>query len=170
MDGETVESRVFQWLEKYYPDGVGWQNPDSDCLGDAPIEIKLVAATNTIEYNISNGGWGQFLWNCHGTWRRLLAIGHEGYKLIGADAQADALQELGVLCERDIEECREYIRRADAEQDFKYPASFTAQRVFFEEDHWTNLFYSTSGVYEKRLEWLEKNQERVLEALMYVPG
>src|SRR5258706_14941159 len=108
MDGERVQALIYDCLNKPYP-AANWQDPDFDCYGGAPLEVTMISAFDAIEYNIANGGWSQVLWNCLGRWRELLDIAAEGYALIGASEQVDALRELHALCARDEKECERLI-------------------------------------------------------------
>jgi hypothetical protein len=81
-DGERVETMISDWLERNYPNGPTWYDPAEQQI--SPIEIKMIPACVAVEYNISNGGWAQFLWNCFPHWRAIIAEAKEGYLLIGA--------------------------------------------------------------------------------------
>ena len=59
----------------------------------------MISAFGEIEYNLSNGGWAQLLWNCFGCWRDIINIARDGYLLIGAPEQSAALTTLWTLCE-----------------------------------------------------------------------
>jgi hypothetical protein len=124
-----------------------------------PLEIRMIPAFGAIEYNLSNGGWAQFLWNCFYEWREVITIAREGYLLIGAPEQSAALDELWTLCERDEQECREAIQ-----QETWLFAEFTSRSYSAPSNGWEELFYG-NDVYEKRLAWLAANEDRVLRAL-----
>ncbi len=171
MNGEDAQSLIISWLEKYYPEGPLWWDPNFDCYGHAPIEIKMVSAFDAIEYNISNGGWAQFLWNCLGSWRSLIQIGIEGYSLIGAHEQAKALLKLQELCERDESECQEMVHKAiQNETDMSYFSDFTMRTIKREADEWDHLFFSSHGVYDLRIKWLGDNFERIRAAVQFKPS
>ena len=163
MTGEQLQGLIFSWLAERYPSGPDWQNPHFDAYANLPIEIKMIPAFDEIEYNIANGGWAQLLWNCHGCWRQLLDIAREGYKLIGASAQAAAIDELYTLCERDDAECRAAIL-AD-ESSLENFAEFTGRNDVANDPVWERLFWAESGISKKRFEWLEKNEARVRKAV-----
>jgi len=111
-DGERVETMISDWLERNYPDGPTWYDRSEQQIPPA-IEIRMIYAFGAVEYNISNGGWAQFLWNCFPYWRPIIADAREGYLLIGATEQSAALDTLYALCERDEKECAETIRKFD---------------------------------------------------------
>ena len=110
-DGERIERMISDWLERNYPNGPTWYGrPAKEA---PPLEIKMIPAFGAIEYNISNGGWAQFLWNCIGEWREIINTARDGYLLIGAPEQSAALAELRTLCERDERECREALEQLE---------------------------------------------------------
>jgi hypothetical protein len=112
-DGERVERLISDWLDRNYPDGPTWYGrPAAEA---PPLEIRMIDAFGAIEYNLSNGGWAQFLWNCFDEWREIIKVAREGYLLIGAPEQSAALTTLWALCERDERECGEMHKRAMAE-------------------------------------------------------
>ena len=156
-DGERVEQLIYDWLERNYPDGPTWYGrPASD---QPPIEIKMISAFGAIEYNLSNGGWAQFLWNCFDEWRDIIDIAREGYLLIGAPEQSAALDKLRTLCERDERECRE----AQEQPEWLF-GKFTSRSYSAPANDWEKLFYGY-GIYAKRPAWLAANEARVRKVL-----
>jgi hypothetical protein len=168
-DGERVERLISDWLDRNYPDGPTWYGrPAAEA---PPLEIRMISAFGAIEYNLSNGGWAQFLWNCFGEWRDVITIAREGYLLIGAPEQSAALDTLWTLCERDEHECGEMHKRAMAEWKKNGPdawssifGEFTSRSYSAPSNDWEDLFWG-DGLYEKRLAWLAANEDRVLRAL-----
>lgn len=157
MNGEKIEGLIYDWLNDNYPEGPIWLDDDYDGSPDVPLEIKMVSAFNTIEYNISNGGWSQLLWNCLGTWRPLIQIAREGYALIGAPEQATALDRVQELCERDETECINTMNDTDETGD--QFTEFTRRSYATKGTEWEALFWT--GIYEKRIAWLEANESRI---------
>jgi hypothetical protein len=168
-DGERVQHLIYDWLERNFPDDKPiWY--DRRRMQSLALEIKMIPAFGAIEYNISNGGWAQFLWNCFGYWRDVINIAKDGYLLIGAPEQSAALTELGTLCERDERECGETHERAQAayakDPDSWSPffAKFTSRSYSAPSHDWEELFWSDE-LYDKRLTWLAANEARVREAI-----
>jgi hypothetical protein len=168
-DGERVERLISDWLERNYPDGPPWY--DRPAMESPPLEIKMIPAFGAIEYNLSNGGWAQFLWNCFEHWREIINIARDGYLLIGAPVQSAALTTLWTLCERDERECDEMHKRAMVELEKKGPEAwsaifgeFTSRSYSAPSNDWEQLFWD-DGLYETRLAWLAANEERVRKAL-----
>lgn len=167
-DGERVQQLIYDWLNRNYPDGPTWY---ANSANQPTIEIRMIAAFDDIEYNLNNGGWAQFLWNCLGYWRQIIETAREGYRLIGATEQCAALNTLWAVCERDEGECRETIERSEAEFDEErygsppFFADFTSRSYFAPADDWESLFADDNGLYEKRVLWLAANEGRVRRAI-----
>jgi hypothetical protein len=119
----------------------------------------MIPAFGAIEYNISNGGWAQFLWNCFDKWREVINVARDGYLLIGAPEQSAALDALWTLCERDERECREAI-----EQPTWLFGEFTSRSYSAPFYSWEDLLCG-DDIYEKRLAWLAANNARVRRAM-----
>lgn len=155
-EGERVERMISDWLERNYPDGRTWYDRAQQI---PPIEIRMIPAFVAVEYNISNGGWAQFLWSCFPHWRATIADAREGYLLTGAPEQAAALDILYGLCERDEKECRDMI-----EQPTWLFAEFTSRSYMVRGNDWEELFWD-DALYEKCLAWLAAHEARVRAAM-----
>jgi hypothetical protein len=167
-DGERVQQMIYDWLNRHYPDGPTWYSRPAVALLPA-LEIRIISAFDDIEYNLGNGGWAQFLWNCFDHWRQIIEAADKGYVLIGASEQSAALDTLRSLCERDERECSETIERSIRDDDGTidgppYFAEFTSRSYSVPPNDWEPLFYN-KGVYEKRLSWLAANEARVRKAI-----
>jgi hypothetical protein len=168
--GERVQELVYDWLKRTYPDGPDWDDPGFICGLHSEIEIRMIPAFDAIEYNLANGGWAQFLWNCFGVWRQFIDTAQEGYSLISGREQSEALGQLRILCERDERECSEALQRSEQEdtgltEDIPYFAEFTKRSYASRVNDWEKLFWSKSGIYQRRLVWLDVNEARVRKAL-----
>jgi hypothetical protein len=166
-EGERVQQLICDWLDRNYPDGPTWYGRSAAKL--PPLEIRMIPAFGAIEYNLGNGGWAQFLWNCFRYWRAIIAVAREGYLLIGAPEQSAALDILRTLCERDERECAEAQRKSVEDYDgstdsHPYFAAFTARSYGAPGNDWERLFWD-KAMYEKRLAWLAANEGRVRKAL-----
>jgi len=160
-DGERVEKLIFDWLNRAVNDASAETISPPAAIRAAPLEIKMIAAFERIEYNLTNGGWAQFLWNCSPDWRWHVETAREGYALIGANEESMALHRLRILCADHEAECAALQLRAEEEDDFRYFGEFTAKK----SPDWEKLFYTFSGIVEKRLAWLAANEFRVRQAL-----
>jgi hypothetical protein len=168
--GEQVEQLIYDWLNETYPTGPDWDDSAYICGLHSEIAIRMIPAFDAIEYNLANGGWAQFLWNCFGAWRQYIDTAQQGYSLINAQKQSDALEQLRVLCERDERECEETLWRSEQEdagltEDIPYFAEFTRRSYSSRENDWEELFWSESRVRQMRLAWLDANELRVRKAL-----
>ncbi|HEX4407492.1 MAG TPA: hypothetical protein VH206_01850 [Xanthobacteraceae bacterium] len=170
-DGERVEQMMSDWLERKYPNGPTWYGRDATEM--PPLEIRMIPAFGAVEYNLSNGGWAQFLWNCFDEWRAIIPDAKQGYLLIGAPEQCAALDTLWALCEHDERECGETHERANAAfrkngQDAwsEIFGKFTSRSYSAPSNDWENLFWD-EALYEKRWAWLAANEARVLEAMKF---
>jgi hypothetical protein len=166
MTGEELQGLVTGFLDMRYPDGWSWLDSEFDCFGDTPLQLKMIPAFNALEYNISNGGGAQFLWNCWGCWPQLLDIAQPGYRLIGAHYQANAIDDLRRLCERDDQECEAAMINSVKENNFNYYFEpFTSRIITEPGNDWQELFFHDSGAYETRLRWLEDNEALVRQLI-----
>jgi len=160
---------IAEWGERNFPRGPTWYGRrEKDAL--PALEIRMIPAFSAIEYNISNGGWAQFLWNCFPDWRTIIADAKQGYLLIGAAEQGAALDNLYALCERDEKECAEMHRRANAAFQKKGSdawsaifGEFTSRDRSAAASDWEDLFWD-KALYEKRRKWLAANEARVRAA------
>ena len=159
--GEHVQGSIYAAFQSSHPDGPDWMNPDFDCLQQYPDEIRMIAAFNELEYNMSNGGWAQVLWNCFGNWRTLLDIAERGYLRIGAAEQSAAICLLRRECERDEAECLTMLEAEDGSMENF--GKFTS-RSYGKGFDWERLFWAPD-LYARRLRWLAGNQDEVMRLL-----
>ena len=157
MTAAPIEDLIYEWLNANYPDGPVWFDEELPAEELPPIETRMLYAFNVIEYNISNGGWSQFLWNCLSNWRSILDTAQEGYALIGATEQARALDTLRILCEQDEPECLAAMQREDGSMDTF--AEFTRRSYGKSDNDWESLFWG--DIYETRAAWLNANEGRL---------
>jgi hypothetical protein len=167
-EGERVERSICDRLKRNYPNGPTWYGGRAAA---PPLELRMIPAINAVEYNLGNGGWAQFLWNCFDDWREIIADAREGYLLLSGPAQSAALSKLWKLCERDERECRRTLRRADAVLAKRGEdawsaifAKYTARSYAAPASDWETLFWG-DAIYKKRLAWLAANEGRVRKAM-----
>ncbi|QDU09413.1 DUF4375 domain-containing protein [Gimesia aquarii] len=161
MTGEEVEKSIIEWLRQHYPEEPDWQNTNFHCFTDEPLELKMIPVFQAIEYNIDNGGWSQFLWNCYGTWPRMVEIAADGYELIGARPQREALELLREILAAHEVECASFMRKAAKERGSTIFAEFTKRSYAQPGNDWQDLFYYNSGINELRLAWLAQHATQV---------
>ena len=161
MSAAPIEEVIYDWLKTNYPGGPIWFDEDVPVEQLPPLETRMLFAFNVIEYNISNGGWSQFLWNCLYNWRALLDTAQQGYTLIGAVDQARALDAMRTLCEQDEQACIAAMEREDGSMDTF--AEFTRRSYSSNDNNWECLFWGE--IYEIRQTWLNANEGHIRSLL-----
>ena len=163
-DGERVERLIFDWLERNYPDGPTWYDRAKDGFTPA-LEIRMISAFGAVEYNISNGGWAQFLWNCFPHWREIIADAKEGY----LSDRARRSRVLHSIAFTPYVSATKGMRRDDREIDKGKRLDHLFRRFTSRSDPapasgWEDLFWD-KAMYEKRSAWLAANEARVRAAM-----
>ena len=168
MQVEHLEKQIWKWFDANYPlrSMIGsWQDAEFHCYRDAPLVLRMFPVFETLEYNISNGGWRQVLWNCFGCWRTLLDVAQEGYVLIKADIFAEAVDDLRVLCMQEENEC-EHLLSQEEWHFGEYTGRCLKDQTYCEEVFWGVNEYSTIETPDEICRrWLHKNKKEVCEAL-----
>lgn len=162
MQSKVVE-KIYNYFQSKYPQGPSWQESSFHCFRQDPLELKLLIFHDEIEDEISNGGLPQLLWNCFGCWRELLTISKTGYELIGALDQAAAIPVFFEILLANERDCISYMQKA--EDDFKWFGEWCCDADERMDNVIEELFYSNSGVFGKRLRWIEKNKYRINQLL-----
>jgi hypothetical protein len=165
VKSNAIQAKVYEWFEHRYPDGPRWTSSSFDCFRDAPLELRMLVMMDKVEGEIANGGLPQLLWNVFFHWQHVLADSEAGYEIIGAISQRDAIREFRSLFERYEQECRSYIDRCISEQEFDYFNKWCDYGYTVMSSESERLFYTDSGVYEQRLDWMTRNQERLVQAM-----
>lgn len=165
MNSKAIETKVYDWFEQRYPGGPQWTSSSFHCFRDAPLEFRMLIAMDKVEAEIANGGLPQLLWNVFFHWRHVLDDSEAGYEAIGATPQRDAIREFRGLFERYEQECRSYIEPCIREQEFAYFNKWCDYGYSVMESESVRLFYTDSGVHEQRLDWMTKNEERLVQKL-----
>ena len=161
--GEQLEHRIGDWFEERYQGKPGWNSMGFDGYADAPHEFRILNAHWALEYNISNGGWGQFLWNCRGAWRILLWLAEQGYRELDCPEQVRAVKKLKRLCQENEADCDKYQRLAVEKDDFSYFGAF-CERGYGKK--WQSAFYDEHGeIRRKRHAWVVANASMIRRAL-----
>jgi hypothetical protein len=157
MTTEKLQQSIAAWASAKFGPSTQWFIAVEPKVDIPPLEVRMLYAFDNLEYNISNGGWPQFLWNNIATWRALIETSEAGYELIGANEEVSVLATLRGLCETNEAPC---IAALAAQGDIlvRY-ANFAGLVYVAEECDWQSLFWS--GIYEKRLAWLENNEPTI---------
>src|SRR6266704_6749178 len=171
MTGTEVERRIRDWLNRYFPSGPEWFDPEFNCLAGAPLEVRMISVFDALEYNVSNGGWSQVLWNCFGRWRDVLNISEQGYLLMGEPGAARAVCTMRPLLEANEPKCIEFLHRAILERGSDKGTAFAdfTMRSYAGGEFEGEPLLQDSQLYERRMAWLEKHQQHVLLLLEHGP-
>jgi hypothetical protein len=167
-DGERVQKMIYEWLGRNYPDGPSWYDRTADAASPV-LEIRMIARSMTSNIISAMAVGHNFCGTALRTGSQIIDVAKEGYVLIDAPEQSNALETLRTLCERDERECGETIERSVRDDDGlvdspPYFAEFTAPSYSAPANDWEPLFYD-KGIYEKRLAWLAMHEARVRKAI-----
>jgi hypothetical protein len=125
----------------------------------------MIPAIDSIESEVSNGAWGQLLWNTLPNWQELLETARDGYLLIGANSHASAVDELAVKLGEHAASCAAaQAEVTDAESFNRTFGRFTAPG-YADVKFSAQVTIANSDSDVKRLAWLEANERAVLEAI-----
>jgi hypothetical protein len=164
MNGEAVLERIYDWLAANYPEGPEWDRPQFHCFRDCHPVVRAVVAMDTVEGEISNGAWGQLLWNTFPNWRDVLDLAANGYDMIGATTQANAIPALAEKLAAFESKCAAAMKRAETgsfETEFgNFTSTGYMDTLFTEQTLFTN-----ADLPQIRHEWLSANQAVVLQAI-----
>ena len=165
MRGKDIQERIYAWLGQQYPEGPEWERPGFHCFRDLPLSIRMIPAIDSLEAEVSNGAWGQLLWNTLPNWRELLRIAEDGYTLIGAAGHAGAVRELRSKLSDHESACRAAQETVFDEESFgRAFGKFTAEG-YADTDFPAQVTIANSDSDEMRLRWLEANAQTVLREI-----
>ena len=165
MRGANIQNRVYGWLSERYPEGPELARAGFHCFRECPLSIRMIPAIDTLESEISNGAWGQLLWNTLPNWRELLATATDGYLLIGAHAHASAARELAVKLAEHAEACAQAQAAVTDEDSFNRSFGRFTSPGYGDVDFSAQVTIANADSEQSRLAWLEANSQSVLEAL-----
>jgi len=166
VNSKAIETQIYNWFEHRYPGGPQWTSSGFHCFRDAPLELRMVVAMDKVEAEIANGGLPQLLWNVFFHWRHVLDDCEAGYEAIGARAQRDSIGEFRGLFEQYEQECRSYIEPCIREQDFAYFNKWCDYGYAVMDSDSEGLFYTDSGVHKRRLIWMKKNENSLVQKMV----
>ena len=160
--GRALWDAVATHLDEKYGTGPEWGEPDYHTLAAEPFEVRMLFVLGSIEYNIANGGWGQFLWNCLPHWRLMIDIAAKAYPMTGAPRHAEALGDLRRCCLHSEADAMATKRRAIAERNFlvhTYPlfGEFLDRARAYDDGQWQHVFYGDDA-HLALLTWLAANE------------
>ena len=157
---------IYKWLDEKYPEGAIWTSSEFGCYRDAPVEIRMILSMHQLESEVANGGLPQFLWNTYYHWRKVLEDCKTGCEFIGAFEQKNAVAEFWYLCEQHEAECFKFIQSCIRDNDFSYFGKWCEHSAAALKSGRESLFWTDSGLEEKRIGWLNENRERELSLMV----
>ena len=160
-----MEDLIYDYLKLKYPEGPKWRDPSFKCFDEEPIELRMIVALNAFEYHVGNGGWSQLLWNCFATWRVIVDVAEEGYRITESHPQAEAIPRLRHLLENKEEEFGRLIQKAKGVDDLSWVKDVPDQSHDEPDIDWRSTF-GCDSIYERRDAWLEKNEERIRSLML----
>jgi len=168
VNAASVETKIYSWFQRRYPDGPQWTSRDFGCFRDAPLELRMIVSMDKVEGEIENGGLPQLLWNVFYHWRHVLDDCETGYGRIGAVPQRDATCRVRLLFEKYELECRGYIDNCVREQNFDFFNKWCDYGYTVMDSGDEALFSLESDIRTRRAEWLASNEAK-LAHLMSLP-
>ena len=164
MSGEVLLEQIYDWLARRHPDGPEWNRPEFHCFRDCDPIVRSIVAMDTVEQEVSNGAWGQLLWNAFPNWREVLALAKSGYEHMGATAQVAAIDALASKLSEFEAQCAEAMSRADEnsfDQEFGQFTAIGYSDVGFKPQ----LAFMDESLFEKRCQWLSEHRAAVQQAV-----
>jgi hypothetical protein len=162
MRGNEIQERVYDWLAEHYPEGPEWDRPGFHCFRDCPLPIRMIPAIDSLEAEVSNGAWGQLLWNTLPNWRALLQTAVDGYELIGALEHAAAARDLQAKLAEHEAACSKAQATVTDEDSFSRAFGKFTSEGYADVEFAAQMTIASSDSDSIRLGWLEANQATVL--------
>ena len=163
MSGEELLDQIYDWLSRRYPDGPEWDKAGFHCFRDCDPMIRAVLAMDAVEGEVSNGAWGQLLWNTFPNWREVLTLAKAGYDSMLAPEQSSAIDSLSTKFSEYEAKCAEAMARAEHTgfgQEFGEFTSIGYADVGFRPQ----FAFLDGSLQEKRCLWLAQDPAAVHRA------
>ena len=156
MSGEELLEQIYDWLSRRHPDGPEWDKADFHCFRDCDPIVRSIVAMDALEGEISNGAWGQFLWNTYPNWREILALAKSGYDSMDAAEQTLAIDLLAEKLSENEAHCAAAMARVDHtsfDQEFGNFTSIGYSDIGFKPQ----FAFMDESLINKRYQWLVKH-------------
>ena len=160
MSGEDVLDQIYDWLSRRHPDGPEWDKVGFHCFRDCDPIVRAVLAMDAVEAEVSNGAWGQLLWNTYPNWREVLTLAKTGYESMQASEQSAAIDSMATKFSEYESKCAEAMARVEQtsfEQEFGEFTSIGYADVGFKPQ----FAFLDESLQTKRSLWLAQNQAAV---------
>jgi hypothetical protein len=164
MRGEELLEQVYDWLAAKHPDGPEWNRSGFDCFSDCHPLVRAIVAMDTVEGEVSNGAWGQLLWNTFPNWREVVSLARSGYEMMGAHEQVLAIDALALKLTEHEAACGAAMERASDADFGKEFGQFTAIG-YADAKFKAQLAFTDESLQEKRCAWLSRCATEVQSAL-----
>jgi len=164
VTSSPLQDRIYDWLAIHYPDGPRWNQPGFHCFKDCHPIIRSLLAMDTVENEITNGAWGQLLWNTFPNWRVVLDLAKEGYASMAAHGQLQAIPLLYAKLSEYERGCSAAMQRAASGNFEKEFGGFTSIG-YSDASFKPQIAFLDGELSSARARWLEANREIVLAAI-----
>lgn len=163
MSGEDLLDQIYDWLSRKHPDGPAWHKVGFHCFRDCAPIVRAVLAMDAVEGEVSNGAWGQLLWNTYPNWREVLALAKAGYDSMHASEQSSAIDSLSARFSEYEAMCAEAMARVEQtgfDREFGEFTSIGYADVGFRPQ----FAFLEESLQDKRLHWLAQHHAAVQRA------
>lgn len=164
MNTSSLQEQIYAWLASHYPEGPQWNVDGFHCFKDCHPIVRSLVAMDAVEGEISNGAWGQLLWNTFPNWRAVIDLAKEGYISMGSTRQVDAIPILVAKLSEYERGCRAAMQRAASGNFEKEFGGFTS--IGYSDSKFdAQMAFLDPSLESMRAEWLERNREAVRAAV-----
>ena len=164
MTSTALQEQIYDWLAAHYPAGPEWTEEGFHCFRECHPIVRALMAMDALEGEISNGAWGQLLWNTFPNWRVVLELARDGYASMPAPEQLNAIPLLHAKLAEYEKGCRAAMQRAVAGNFEKEFAGFTS--IGYSDSKFKpQIAFLDPNLGAARNQWLERNRAEVLKAL-----
>lgn len=164
MKSSSLQDQVYDWLARHYPEGPEWDKDGFHCFQDCAQIVRRLLAMDAVEGEISNGAWGQLLWNTFPNWRVVLDLARDGYESMGADGQVDAIPHLHAKLSEYESACDDARRRAEQGNFAQEFGAFTS--IGYSDTSFKPQFaFLDEQLGALREAWLSRHRQEVLNAI-----
>jgi hypothetical protein len=163
-------SHILTWIEERYRNvPLWWTDAQFHCFEDLPDELRELEMTGWPQVQIKNGGPAQLLYNTFNHWMTHLSRCLRGYRRMSFLEEAAAVVRYQELFSRYSDVCKSYVRRSlpdGTKGDFVGFMEAIEKQMETDDER---LFYSWSGLYERKAAYVERHREELLQLMASTP-
>jgi hypothetical protein len=164
MTSDSLQDRIYGWLAVHHPDGPEWNKEGFHCFKECHPIIRSIVSMDALEGEISNGAWGQLLWNTFPNWRVVLEQAEAGYSGMPAPEQLQAIPLLHAKLSEYEKGCGAAMRRAASGSFEKEFGGFTS--IGYSDSKFKpQLTFMDPNLSALREQWLERNRAEILRVI-----